>query len=86
MSDLSSWASLASALHEFLDEMAEYQREQYDTWCRDTLHDIETGTLSLKTGSQVIYFAEGKDMKVEHLPQKMQFILDLNFCGNRQMK
>jgi dynein heavy chain 2 len=64
LSDLSSWPSLSSALREFLDEMVEYQREQYDAWCRDTLHDIETGTLSLKTGSQVIYFAEGKDMKV----------------------
>jgi hypothetical protein len=64
LSDLSSWPKLQNDLKEFLDEMTDYQREQYDNWCRDNLHDIEGGNLSLKTSSQVVYFEAGKDMKV----------------------
>ncbi len=66
LSDLSSWPSLQSELREFLDEMTDYQREQYDGWCRDNLQEIEGGKLSLKTSSQVVYFEAGKDMKVSN--------------------
>ena len=64
LSDLSSWPSLQSELREFLDEMTDYQREQYDGWCRENLQEIDGGKLSLKTSSQVVYFEAGKDMKV----------------------
>lgn len=64
LSDLSSWPTLQSELKEFLDEMTDNQREQFDNWCRDNLHEIEAGNLSLKTSSQVVYFEAGKDMKV----------------------
>ena len=44
--------------------MTDYQREQYDNWGRDNLHEIEGGNLSLKTSSQVVFFEAGKEMKV----------------------
>ena len=64
LSDLTSWPTLQNELKEFLDEMTDNQREQFDNWCRDNLHEIESGDLSLKTSSQVVYFEAGKDMKV----------------------
>ena len=71
LSDLSSWPKLCSELKEFLDEISEYQRDQYDGWCRDNLQEIEGGNLSLKTSSQVVYFEAGKDMKVKILLLKI---------------
>lgn len=67
--DLKSWPTLKTECNEFLEEMTEYQRELFDSWCRDNLHDIERQNLSLKTSSQVVYFEAGKDMKVSYNPR-----------------
>ena len=64
LADLSSWPTLKSESSEFIEEMTEYQREQFDGWSRDNLQDIESKNLSLQTSSQVVYFEAGKDMKV----------------------
>ncbi|TRY75069.1 hypothetical protein TCAL_08574 [Tigriopus californicus] len=67
--DLKSWPTLKTESTEFLEEMTEYQRELFDSWCRDNLQDIEGQNLSLKTSSQVVYFEAGKDMKVSYNPR-----------------
>ncbi len=69
LSDLSSWPKLKSEADEMVEEMAEFQREQYDGWTRENLHDIESRNLSLQTSSQVVYFEAGKDMKVSYNPR-----------------
>ena len=74
MSDLGTWPSLKKEITEFLEEMTDYQREQFDSWCRDNLSDIEQGDLSLKTDAQVVYFEAGKDMKVRESNQHNAFI------------
>jgi hypothetical protein len=35
-----------------VEEMSEFQREQFDSWSRENLHDIESKNLSLQTSSQ----------------------------------
>ncbi len=67
MSDLDSWRKLKSESGEFLEEMMEYQREQFNSWTRENLHDVEGKHLSLQTTSQVVYFEAGKDMKVQSI-------------------
>jgi dynein heavy chain 2 len=64
LSDLSTWESLKATLQDFLDEMTEYQREQFDSWSRDNIQDIESRRLALNTSSQVVFFEAGKNMKV----------------------
>ena len=64
--------------------MTDFQREQYDSWCRDNLHDIEDGNISLKTNSQVVYFEAGKDMKVkqQYLPSQLLIASFTVQCNN----
>ena len=64
LSDLTSWAELKKESTDFVDEMSEFQKEQYDNWTRDNLQEIESKSLSLQTTSQVVYFEAGKNMKV----------------------
>lgn len=64
LSDLNSWPALKQEAEDTLAEMAEYQKELYDNWTRDNLQDIESKNLSLLTSSQVVYFEQGRDMKV----------------------
>ena len=53
LSDLGSWPSLKTEASDFVEEMREYQREQFDGWTRDNLEDVQGGRVSLKTSSQV---------------------------------
>ncbi len=70
LSDLSSWPALKAETAEFVDEMVEYQREQFDGWTRDNLEEVGAdGGVSLKTGAQVVYFEAGKKMKVSYNPR-----------------
>lgn len=50
--DLSSWPKLKTEAEEMVEEMSEFQREQFDSWSRENLHDIESKNLSLQTSSQ----------------------------------
>jgi len=67
LSDLGSWSALKAETNAFVDEIAGYQRDQFDAWCRDNVDDIES--LSVKTGAQVVYFEAGKNMKVSYNPR-----------------
>ncbi len=79
LSDLSSWPSLKAEAGEFVEEMGEYQREQFDGWTRDNLEDIKGG-VSLQTSSQVVYFEAGKDMKVSTQRQGKTDTICLHHC------
>lgn len=78
LSDLGTWPSLKTEITEFLEEMTDYQREQFDSWCRDNLSDIDQGDLSLQTDSQVVYFEAGKDMKVKSLKRTFEIGKKIN--------
>ena len=69
LADLSSWPKVRAEAEEMVEEMSEFQREQFDSWSRENLHDIESRSLSLQTSSQVVYFEAGKDMKVSYNPR-----------------
>jgi len=69
LADLSSWPSLKAETTAFLEEVSEYQRDQFDSWCRDNLEDVDSAQLSLKTDAQVVYFEAGKNMKVSYNPR-----------------
>ncbi len=64
MSDLSTWPTLKKEIGEFHDEVVDFQKEDFDRWCRLNLEEINSNELSLKTSAQVVYFEAGKDMKV----------------------
>ena len=64
LSDLTSWPQLKQESSDFIVEMSEFQKELFDNWTRDNLHDIESRDLSIQTSSQVVYFEAGRDMKV----------------------
>ena len=66
LSDLGSWPGLKTEVTDFIDELKEYQRDQYDMWTTDFLTEIDNGTLSLETDKQVIFFERGKLMRVGH--------------------
>ena len=53
LADLSSWPKVRAEAEEMVEEMSEFQREQFDSWSRENLHDIESRSLSLQTSSQV---------------------------------
>ena len=67
LSDLSTWPKLKKEMEDFRDEIKDFQREDFDRWCRTNLEDIESKELSLQTNAQVVYFEAGKDMKVNIL-------------------
>ena len=67
--DLGSWAAMKNELDDFIQEMTEYRKEQFDSWTRDNLHQIENDDLSLQTTEQVVYFEAGKRMKVSYNPR-----------------
>ena len=69
LADLSSWPKVRAEAEEMVEEMSEFQREQFDSWSRENLQDIESRSLSLQTSSQVVYFEAGKDMKVSYNPR-----------------
>lgn len=66
LADLSMWPKLLKEIQEFHDDIKEFQREDFDRWCRTNLEDIESQELSLQTSAQVVYFEAGKDMKVSY--------------------
>ena len=69
LSDLGSWPGLKNELEDFIAEIVEYKKEEFDNWCRENLSGIEHENLSLQTSDQVVYFEEGKKMKVSYNPR-----------------
>ena len=69
LSDLGSWPSLKNELEDFLQEAKEYKKEEFDGWCRDNTSAIKHENLSLQTNEQVVYFEDGKKMKVSYNPR-----------------
>ncbi|CAB4065051.1 Dual specificity mitogen-activated protein kinase kinase mek-1,Dual specificity mitogen-activated protein kinase kinase mek-2,Dual specificity mitogen-activated protein kinase kinase dSOR1,Dual specificity mitogen-activated protein kinase kinase 4,Dual specificity mitogen-activated protein kinase kinase 3,Dual specificity protein kinase FUZ7,Dual specificity mitogen-activated protein kinase kinase 5,Dual specificity mitogen-activated protein kinase kinase sek-1,MAP kinase kinase PBS2,Dual specificity mitog len=69
--DLSSWKLFDEQLKQFIAELSEYQKDQFDSWVRDNTEAIEEEDgLFLKTSQQVVYFEAGKkDMKVSYNPR-----------------
>ena len=64
--DLSSWPGLKNEINSFIDEIKSFQREQFDSWCASYIDELDSGDLSLKTDEQVIFFENGKLMRVSY--------------------
>ena len=64
LSDLKTWPELKTELNDFIAELKEYQKEQFEVWTNEYTDQIDSGTLSLETDRQVVYFEQGKNMRV----------------------
>ena len=64
--DLTSWPGLKADINAFIDEIKSYQKDQFESWSAGFLDELEMGDLSLKTNEQVIYFEQGKEMRVSY--------------------
>ena len=66
LSDLTSWPALKADIESFLEEIKSFQRDQLDNWAASYTHDLDSGELSLRTDEQVIFFEQGKEMRVSY--------------------
>ena len=64
--DLTSWPTLKEDINSFIDEIKSFQKDQFDSWCSEYIDELDTGDLSLKTDEQVIFFENGKLMRVSY--------------------
>ena len=53
LSDLGSWPGLKNELEDFLDEVVDFKKEEFDAWTRENVEAIESHDLSLQTSDQV---------------------------------
>ena len=79
--DLTSWPNLKSEINSFIDEIKSFQREQFDSWCAEYIDELDSGDLPLKIDDQVIYFEQGKEMKVSYNPKLVVLTRDCRQLG-----